>query len=454
MPMSRSEIFRKWGIFHKSYDAAGILNDFADHIEYSRSKDQFTATLKDLYFSLALTARDRLVEQWIKTQQVYHQKNVKRVYYLSAEYLMGRALVNNLINLDIYGATREAMDKIDLDIERLIDQEPDAGLGNGGLGRLAACFLDSMATLMIPSVGYGIRYEYGIFEQEIRDLAQRELPDEWLKHGNPWEIERPEYSFVVKFYGKVEEEWGPDGKTIREWTGTQDIVGVAYDTPVKGYGNITVNTLRLWSAHATHEFNLDYFQNGDYLKAVEQKNISENISKVLYPNDSTFEGRELRLMQQYFFVSCSIQDIIRRYLIDHKKFDEFPDKAAIQLNDTHPSLAIAELMRLLIDKHGLSWDKAWDITNEIMRLYKSHPPARSARRVAGVDVRAASPAASPDNPQDRRDVPQEGVAQVSRRYKQDQPRLDNHWRPELQSQDGPPRRGRHAFDKRSSGPAH
>jgi starch phosphorylase len=362
MPMSRSEMFKKWGIFHKSYDAAGILNDFANHIEYSQSKDQYTATLRDLYFSLALTARDRLVEQWIKTQQVYHQKNVKRVYYLSAEYLMGRALVNNLINLDIYGQTCEAMDKINIDIEKLIDQEPDAGLGNGGLGRLAACFLDSMATLMIPAVGYGIRYEYGIFKQEIRDNAQYECPDEWLKHGNPWEIERPEYSFVVKFYGKVNEEWGPDGKTLREWADTRDIIGVAYDTPITGYGNITVNTLRLWSAHATQEFDLDYFQNGDYLKAVEQKNISENISKVLYPNDSTFEGRELRLMQQYFFVSCSIQDIIRRYLIDHRNFDEFPDKAAIQLNDTHPSLAIAELMRLLIDKHGLSWDKAWDIT--------------------------------------------------------------------------------------------
>jgi starch phosphorylase len=364
MPMSRSEIFKKWGIFHKSYDAAGILNDFANHLEYSRSKDQYTATLKDLYFALALTTRDRLIEQWIKTQQVYHQKDVKRVYYLSAEYLMGRALVNNLINLDIYGATREAMDKIDLDIERLLDEEPDAGLGNGGLGRLAACFLDSLATLMIPAVGYGIRYEYGIFEQEIKDNAQREKPDEWLKYGNPWEIERPEYSHTVKFFGKVNEEWGPDGKTIVEWTDTKDVIGVAFDTPIAGYGNITVNTLRLWSAHATQEFDLDYFQNGDYLKAVELKNLSENISKVLYPNDSTFEGRELRLMQQYFFVSCSIQDIIRRYLIDHKRFDAFPDKAAIQLNDTHPSLAVAELMRLLIDVHRVSWDKAWEITQK------------------------------------------------------------------------------------------
>jgi starch phosphorylase len=362
MPMSRSEIFGKWGIFHKSYDAAGILNDFANHLEYSRSKDQYTATLRDLYFSLALATRDRLIEQWIKTQQLYHEKKVKRVYYLSAEYLMGRALVNNLINLDIYEQTREAMGKVGIELERLVEQEPDAGLGNGGLGRLAACFLDSMATLMIPAVGYGIRYEYGIFEQEIRNMAQHELPDEWLKHGNPWEIVRPEYSFIVKFFGKVNEEWGPEGSTIREWIDTRDVIGVAYDTPVAGYDNITVNTLRLWSAQATREFDLDYFQNGDYLKAVEQKNISENISKVLYPNDNTFEGRELRLMQQYFFVSCSIQDIIRRYLADHRRFDEFPDKAAIQLNDTHPSLAIPELMRLLIDEHGLKWEEAWDIT--------------------------------------------------------------------------------------------
>ena len=371
MTMSRNEMFRKWGIFHKSYDAAGILNDFANHIEYSRSKDQYTATLIDLYFSMALTVRDRLVEQWIKTQQIYHQKDVKRVYYLSAEYLMGRALVNNLINLDIYGQTLEAMDKIDLDLEKIIDQEPDAGLGNGGLGRLAACFLDSMATLMIPAIGYGIRYEFGIFEQEIRNMGQHECPDEWLKYGNPWEIARPEYSFIVKFYGKVDEEWGPDGTTIRQWTNTKDIVGVAYDTPIAGYGNITVNTLRLWSAHATREFNLDFFQNGDYLKAVEQKNLSENISKVLYPNDSTFEGRELRLMQQYFFVSCSIQDIIRRYLIDHRTFDEFPDKAAIQLNDTHPSLAIPELMRLLIDEHAVKWDRAWEITRKTC-AYTNH----------------------------------------------------------------------------------
>ena len=360
--MEKSRIFRKWGIFHKTYDAAGILNSFANHLEYSLSKDQYTATLRDAYVSLALAVRDRLVEQWIKTQQLYHEKDVKRVYYLSAEYLMGRALVNNLINLGIYEETRKAMSRIDLEIEELVDQEPDAGLGNGGLGRLAACFLDSMATLEIPATGYGIRYEFGIFEQEIRDLAQHELPDEWLKYGSPWEIERPEYSFTVKFYGKVEKSRWPDGSPRALWTGTDDVVGVAYDTPVAGYDNITVNTLRLWSAKATRDFDLEYFQHGDYLKAVERKSISENISKVLYPNDSTFEGRELRLKQQYFFVSCSMQDIIRRYLAGHSTFDELPDRAAVQLNDTHPSLAIPELMRLLVDEHMLDWEEAWDIT--------------------------------------------------------------------------------------------
>ncbi len=369
--MERSELFKRWGIFHKSYDAAGILNSFANHLEYSLSKDQYTATPRDIYFALALAVRDRLVEQWIKTQQLYYTHDVKRVYYLSAEYLMGRALVNNLINLEMYEETKKAMERINVDLEQLSEREPDAGLGNGGLGRLAACFLDSMATLELPGYGYGIRYEFGIFEQIIRDCGQYECPDEWLKHGNPWELERPEYSFTVKFYGKVREEKGSGGNNRLEWVDTNDVIGIAYDTPIAGYDNITVNTLRLWSARATNEFDLTFFQDGDYLKAVEEKNISENISKVLYPNDSSFEGQELRLKQQYFFVSCSIQDIIRRYLVGHETFDVFPDKVAIQMNDTHPALAIVELMRLLVDVHGLEWDSAWDITTRTC-AYTNH----------------------------------------------------------------------------------
>jgi starch phosphorylase len=344
---------------------------FANHLEYSLSKDQYTATFRDLYHSLALTVRERMTEQWIRTQQLYYKKDAKRIYYLSAEYLMGRALINNLINLDLYDVAREAMKELDLDLDELAEQEPDAGLGNGGLGRLAACFLDSMATLEIPGQGYGIRYEFGIFEQVIRDLGQVELPEEWLKFPNPWEIARPERTCTVRFYGWTKDTIWPDGKLKTEWIETSDVVGVPYDTPVAGYDNMTVNTLRLWSARASNEFNLDYFQHGDYLKAVEEKNISENISKVLYPNDVTCKGQELRLKQQYFFVSCSIQDIVRRYLVKHSTFDSFPNKVSIQMNDTHPSLTIAELMRVFVDEQHLEWGQAWDITTRTC-AYTNH----------------------------------------------------------------------------------
>jgi len=369
--MQDSKLFKEWGVFHKGMDSESIERSFANHLEYSLSKDQYTCTLRDLYHSLALAVRDRLVEQWIHTQQTYHRKDVKRVYYLSAEYLMGRALVNNLINLGIYDEAKKAMDELNLDFETLVNQEPDAGLGNGGLGRLAACFMDSLAALEIPAFGYGIRYEYGIFEQAIKHLEQVELPDNWLKDGDPWEIPRPEYSYRVQFYGRTRQSTWPDGSLRVEWIDTQDVIGMAYDMPIAGYDNITVNTLRLWSSRASKEFNLTYFQHGDYLKAVEEKNLSENISKVLYPNDNIYQGKELRLKQQYFFVSCSIQDIIRRYLADHDNFDEFPDKAAIQMNDTHPSLAIVELMRILLDNYKLPWEKAWDITTRTC-AYTNH----------------------------------------------------------------------------------
>lgn len=360
--MKKSTLFHKWGTFNKGTDWKSIQISFANHLEYSLSKDQYTATDRDLYLSLALSARDRLIERWIRTQQLYYNHDVKRVYYLSAEYLMGRLLVNNLINLGIYNESKKAMDGLNIEMEELVENEPDMGLGNGGLGRLASCFLDSMATLEIPAYGYGIRYEFGIFDQAIRNLGQVELPENWLKYTNPWEIARPEYSFTVKFYGKIKQIILPDGKLKTEWIDTNDLIGIAYDTPISGYANNTVNTLRLWSARASKEFDLKYFQHGNYLKAVEEKNISENISKVLYPNDELFVGRELRLKQEYFFVSCSIQDIIRRYLVNHDSFDEFPEKVAIQMNDTHPALAIPELMRLFLDEHNLDWDKAWNIT--------------------------------------------------------------------------------------------
>lgn len=362
VPMRNSNLFKSWGTFSKGMDAKSIQLSFASHLEYSLSKDQYTATMRDLYHSLALTARDRLIERWIRTQQLYYDMDVKRVYYLSAEYLPGRFLKNNLINLGMYEETVKAMKELNLDIEELFEEEPDPGLGNGGLGRLAACFMDSLATLEIPAYGYGIRYEFGIFEQQIRNMEQVELPETWLKFGNPWEIARPEYHFTVKFNGRIKETTLPNGRFVVEWVDADEVVGIAYDTPIGGYNNNTVNTLRLWSARASKEFDLTYFQHGDYLKAVEEKNLSENISKVLYPRDDTIKGKELRLKQQYFFVSCSIQDIVRRYLVNHKTFDEFPDKVAIQMNDTHPALVIPELMRILMDEHGLSWEQAWDIT--------------------------------------------------------------------------------------------
>jgi starch phosphorylase len=352
-------------------ESQDIELSFASHLEYSLSKDQYTATTRDLYLALALSTRDRLIERWIKTQQEYYKADAKRVYYLSAEYLMGRLLVNNLINLGMHQQTCQAMRELNIDLEELVDQEPDMGLGNGGLGRLAACFLDSMATLELPAMGYGIRYEFGIFDQEIRNLRQVELPENWLRYSCPWEISHPEIIFTVHFYGRVKQITLPDGRIQSEWTDTDDVVGIPYDIPIAGYNNNTVNTLRLWSARASNEFDLNYFQHGDYLKAVEEKNISENISKVLYPSDEFYEGRELRLKQQYFFVSCSIKDIIRRYLVTHDSFEAFPDKVAIQLNDTHPALAVIELMRLFMDNYGMDWEKAWDLTTRTC-AYTNH----------------------------------------------------------------------------------
>ncbi len=369
--MKNSKLFQSWGTYHKGMESKDIQISFASHLEYSLSKDQYTATTRDLYLALALSTRDRLIERWIKTQQKYYKADVKRVYYLSAEYLMGRLLINNLINLGMYQETCQAMQELKMDLEELVQQEPDMGLGNGGLGRLAACFLDSMATLELPAVGYGIRYEFGIFDQEIRNLRQVELPENWLRYSDPWEISHPEVIFTVHFYGRVKQVTLPDGRVKSEWTDTSDVVGIPYDIPIAGYNNNTVNTLRLWSARASNEFDLKYFQHGDYLKAVEEKNISENISKVLYPNDEFYEGRELRLKQQYFFVSCSIKDIIRRYLVTHDSFEAFPDKVAIQLNDTHPALAITELMRLFLDNYGMSWETAWDLTTRTC-AYTNH----------------------------------------------------------------------------------
>jgi len=355
-------------------NVANVKKSFNRHLHYTLVKDRNVATVRDYFFALAHTVKDHLVSRWIRTQQYYYEKDPKRVYYLSLEFYMGRTLTNTTVNLGIQSAADEAMYQLGLDIEELEEMEEDAGLGNGGLGRLAACFLDSMATLGLAAYGYGIRYDYGIFAQRIVNGEQVEEPDDWLRFGNPWEKERPEFTLPVNFYGRVEDT--PEGK---KWVGTQVVFAMPYDNPIPGYKNNVVNSMRLWSAKSPQDFDLRFFNDGDYIQAVLDRNKAENISRVLYPNDNFFEGKELRLKQEYFMVAATLQDIIRRFKSSkfgsreaiRTSFDSFPDKVAIQLNDTHPSLAIPELMRILIDIEGLDWDKAWDITNRTC-AYTNH----------------------------------------------------------------------------------
>jgi glycogen phosphorylase len=342
-----------------------------DHTTYTLARDRVEATDRDVYMSTAWSVRDRLAGRWAATQASYRQHNVKCVYYLSLEFLIGRSLGNALLNLGLEGPAFEALEELGYQWDELRELEPDAGLGNGGLGRLAACYLDSMATLQIPAYGYGIRYEYGIFRQKIVGGRQVETPDHWLRDQNPWEVARPERTYVVKFYGRVEATEDDDGRTHFAWVDTQDVLAMAYDTPVPGFRNGTVNTLRLWGAKATEDFDLTYFIRGDYIAAVQAKTYSESISKVLYPPDDTGSGKELRLKQQYFFVSATLQDIIRRYFRTNTEIANFPDKVQIQLNDTHPAITIPELMRLLMDEHRLEWDEAWDLVKRTC-AYTNH----------------------------------------------------------------------------------
>jgi starch phosphorylase len=335
---------------------------FLKHLEYSLGKDNYSATKNDLFLALAYSIRDLLVERWRETQQLYYSRDAKRVYYISMEFLIGRSLDNSLINLGLKDAWVEALAELDLDYEALAELEWDAGLGNGGLGRLAACFLDSLATMSIPAYGYGIRYEYGIFRQNIVDGAQVETPYNWLRYGNPWEFARPEHLHMVKYYGNVITRIDANGVVARNWIDTEDVMCMAYDLPVPGYGNDNVNTMRLWSAKATREFDLHFFTEGKYIEAVQKKMLTENISKVLYPADNVIEGRELRLKQEYFLASASLQDIIYRYRKMHTEPDLLPEKVAIQLNDTHPAIAIPEMMRILMSHNKCEWEQAWDIT--------------------------------------------------------------------------------------------
>ncbi len=356
---------------YEGMDGASIMHSLANRMIYTVGKDNFTATDRDWFHAVAYMVRDRLTERWMDTMRSYYRNDTKRVYYLSMEFLIGRTLLNGMLNLGIFEECREVLQELGLDLDQIADLEFDAALGNGGLGRLAACFLDSMATLRLPGYGYGIRYEYGMFRQAIEEGAQVEHPDNWLRYGNPWEFSRPEVLFPVKFFGRVIEYRDEHNQRRCHWVDAEEVMAMAYDTPIPGYDVDTVNNMRLWSAKATRDFDLQYFNEGNYTKAVEDKTRSENLSKVLYPNDITEMGKELRLKQQYFFVSASLQDILFRYLKQYQDLQNLPDHVAIQLNDTHPSLAVAELMRLLLDIHHLDWVTAWKITTKTF-AYTNH----------------------------------------------------------------------------------
>jgi starch phosphorylase len=380
-------------LYHESPDTGrrntrvdALKRAIADHVTYTLARDRSSATARDVYMSVAWTIRDRLAERWAATQAGYARDDAKRVYYLSLEFLMGRTLGNAMLNLGLEGTTAEALEELGQHLEQVEDREPDAGLGNGGLGRLAACYLDSMATLELPGYGYGIRYEHGIFRQRIDEHGRQvELPDYWLQDENPWEIARPDRTYTVKFYGRPEGTPDEDGRVHYRWLDTHDVLAMAYDTPIPGYCNHTVNTLRLWAAKATQEFDLEGFIRGNYIAAVEAKANTETISKVLYPPDDTGQGKELRLKQQYFFVSATLQDIIQRYLNERKSFADFTDKVQVQLNDTHPAVAIPELMRLLMDEHGMEWDASFDIARRTF-AYTNHTVLPEALETWGVEL--------------------------------------------------------------------
>ena len=326
---------------------------------YRRTIDE--ATQQQVFQAVCYAIKDTIIDQWIATHKEYEKQNVKTVYYLSMEFLMGRALGNNLINLTYYNEVKEALDELGFDLNVIEDQEPDAALGNGGLGRLAACFLDSLSTLGYPAYGCGIRYRYGMFRQEIQDGYQIEKPDDWLRDGNPFEVRRNEYACEVKFGGHVKVDY-KDGKNHFVQEGYSSIRAIPYDLPVIGYGNSIVNTLRIWDAEAISDFNLDSFDKGEYQKAVEQQNLARTIVEVLYPNDNHYAGKELRLKQQYFFISASIQTALKKFKENNEDIHDLPKKITFQLNDTHPTVTVAELMRILVDEEGLEWDDAWDIT--------------------------------------------------------------------------------------------
>ena len=356
----------------KKFNKKEFIREVKANVKALYRKNLEEATQQQIFQAVSYAVKDEIIENWLATQEQYEKDDPKYVYYMSMEFLMGRALGNNMINLTIYDEVKEALEEIGLDINVIEDQEPDAALGNGGLGRLAACFLDSLATLGYPAYGCGIRYRYGMFKQKNEDGYQVEVPDNWLKDGNPFELRRPEYAKEVKFGGYVRVEY--DEKTGRNYykqEGYQSVRAVPYDFPIVGYNNNIVNTLRIWDAEAISEFQLDSFDKGDYRKAVEQENLARNIVEVLYPNDNHYAGKELRLKQQYFFISASVQAAVAKYKKNHDDIRKFYEKATFQLNDTHPTVAVAELMRILLDEEGLTWDEAWEVTSKTC-AYTNH----------------------------------------------------------------------------------
>jgi starch phosphorylase len=366
-------------------DQNSIEHSLTNHLMYTVGKSVKAATGHDWYDTAAHTVRDHLIERWTHTVENNLEQAPKRIYYLSMEFLIGRTLSNAALNLGIASALQDGLRALGQEMENIEEMETDAALGNGGLGRLAACFLDSMATMDLPGTGYGIRYEYGMFTQRIENGQQVEHPDNWLRYGNPWEFQRPERLYPVKFYGNVVKFPGADGHVEHRWVDSETVMAMAYDFPVPGYNTQTVNNLRLWAAKSTREFDLGSFNAGDYIGAVVEKDITENLSKVLYPDDSSLMGRELRLKQEYFFVSASIQDILYRFLSNHSDMNQLPENIAIQLNDTHPAIGVAEMMYQLLDKYHLEWDRAWRLVTGIF-AYTNHTLMQEALEAWPVEM--------------------------------------------------------------------
>ena len=357
----------KENVFNKE----AFIEDVKENVKNLYRKTLDEASQQEIFQAVSYTVKDVIIDDWLATQKAFDKQDPKMVYYMSMEFLMGRALGNNMINLKMYKEVKEALGEIGLNLDEIEDQEPDPALGNGGLGRLAACFMESLATLGYAAYGCGIRYRYGMFKQKIKDGFQVEVPDNWLKNGYPFELRRPEYSYEVKFGGYVRAEVTEEGKTRFVQENYQSVLAVPYDMPIVGYGNHVVDTLMIWDAEPMECFELDSFDKGDYHKAVEQENLARNLVEVLYPNDNHIAGKELRLKQQYFFVSASVQRALARYKKHHDDIHKLPEKVTFQLNDTHPTVAVAELMRILLDEEGLSWDEAWEITTKTC-AYTNH----------------------------------------------------------------------------------